>query len=121
MDRSVAIYISGVRRRSQTRIEIIIVDRKGANIMWKADRESSRRVIITEKDVGKCISSLFRLIELLNKTSSAVSNPRLGDRLARGEDHDSRNTRPSYSPYEVSLRPNEVYAVDVHVFTSSSI
>lgn len=61
----VAVYMARVTNRA-ARVQVVVEDRKVADIAGETDGKLARRVVVTEQNIGKGIATFFGWVELLN-------------------------------------------------------
>lgn len=102
-------------------VEVIVVDRGSSDIVWEADGELSRWVLIAEEDVSEGVSALFRGVELLDKRRRLLRDPGLGNGLSGGENDDGWLAGVNDGLDEVGHGADEVEVRDVDVLTSGGV
>lgn len=114
-----SVRINRARINESASLKVIIIRRASPDVAGKRDGELSGRIVGPEKDVRQSISTFFRRVKLLYKSSSRVGNPRLSDGLAGGEDYDCLIVDSENLSDQIRLSANEVKAVNIDVLTGT--
>lgn len=117
---AVLVHLAGVGPGA-SRVEVVVVDGQGSDVVGEADGELSRGVHLAVEDIGKSVSALFGLVELLDESGGLLGDPGLGDGLAGTVDDNGGLARLDDGLDESGHGTDEVEVANVNVLASGGV
>src|SRR5690242_3889717 len=102
-------------------VEVVVVDGQCTDVIGEGDGQLAGGIDITEEHIGECMAALLARVELLDESCGVLTDPGLGDRLARAVDDDGGFAGGDDSLDEWAHGAYQVERCHIDVFSGCSV